>query len=191
MSSEEELISAYVDGQLSAAEQAAFEARLARDPELRRRVLATRLLIREARQLPMLTPPRNFILPSDVARRPVVARPRFPRWAYQLGALAATVLCVVLIVWDFGLPSARPAPAAQPAQPAAQPMLPEALSQERVAPADAEPRAFALPESAPSPTPATPSPPDVNGWVTLPRALAFALLILAIALAVMGWGKRG
>jgi anti-sigma factor RsiW len=189
--SEEELISAYVDGQLSEAERASFEARLASDPELRRRVLATRLLVSEARQLPMVAPPRNFILPPDVARRPAVARSRFPRWAYQLGALAAMVLCIALIVWDVGLPSAQPELATLPAQPAAQPMVPDAPAEERLAPFDAEPRAFALPESTPAQTPSAPSAPAEGTWVTPPRVFAFLLLALAIGLGILGWGRRG
>ena len=192
--SEEELISAYVDGQLSEAERASFEARLASDPALRRRVLATRLLVGEARQLPMVAPPRNFILPLDAARRPIVARSRFPQWAYRFGALVATVLCIALIAWDVGVPSARPESATLPAQPAlpeAQPMVSEAPAQERVAPADAEPRAFALPESAPAPTPSAPSSSAEGTWVTPPRVFAFLLLVLAIGLGILGWGRRG
>ncbi len=189
--SEEELISAYVDGQLSEAERASFEARLASDPELRRRVLATRLLVREARQLPMVAPPRNFILPSDAARRPVVARPRFPLWAYRFGALVATVLCIALIVWDVGAPSARPESATLPVQPAAQPLLPEAPAEERLAPFDAEPRALALPESTPAQTPSAPSASAEGTWVTPPRVFAFLLLALAIGLGMLGWGRRG
>jgi len=189
--SEEELISAYVDGQLSEAERASFEARLASDPELRRRVLATRLLVREARQLPMVAPPRNFILPLDAARRPVAARPRFPQWAYRFGALVATVLCIALIVWDVGAPSAQPESATLPAQPAAQPLLPEAPAEERLAPFDAEPRALALPESTPAQTPSAPSASSEGTWVTPPRVFAFLLLALAIGLGILGWGRRG
>jgi anti-sigma factor RsiW len=180
--SEEELISAYLDGQLSAAEQAAFEARLAGDPELRRRVLVTRLIIREARQLPMVAPPRNFILPADAGRRPVAARTFLPLWVYRFGALAAVLLCIVLVVADFG-PSAMPS---ESIAPAAQPALPSAPAQgERVAPLDAEPRAFALPESAP------PESANAAGsWIAPPRVLALLLLALAIVLGVLGWGKR-
>jgi anti-sigma factor RsiW len=186
--SEEELISAYVDGQLSEAERASFEARLASDPELRRRVLATRLLVREARQLPMVAPPRNFILPLDAARRPVAACLRFPQWAYRFGALVATVLCIALIVWDVGAPSARPESATLPA---AQPLLPAAPAEERLAPFDAEPRALALPESTPAQTPSAPSAPAEGTWVTPPRVFAFLLLALAIGLGILGWGRRG
>jgi len=189
--SDEELISAYLDGQLSAAEHAMFEARLARDPELRRRVLVTRLIVDEARQLPMVAPPRNFILPADAGRRPVAARASLPLWVYRFGALAAALLCVVLVIVDFSPPAARPelaAPQALPAAPAAPPTLPEAPAQERAAPSDAEPRAFALPESAP---PESAAAPDVAGsWIALPRALALPLLALAIVLGILGWGKR-
>jgi len=188
--SEEELISAYIDGQLSETARAAFEARLTQDSALRRRVLATRLLAREARRLPPVALPRNFILPSDVGRKSARARVAFPRRAYQLGALAAAALCVVLVVWDFGLPTARPEPvalSAQPALPTAQPYPPDALAQERAGPLDAEPRALALPE--PTPVPA-PSPSGAASPFTLPRAFAFALLIVAIILGVRGWGRR-
>ncbi len=184
--SEEELISAYLDGQLSAAEQAAFEARLTDDPELRRRVLLTRLIIREARQLPMVAPPRNFILPVHAGRRPVAARAFLPLWVYRFGALAAALLCIVLVVADFG-PSAVPSESV--ALPAAQPAPPSAPAQEeRVAPLDVEPRAFALPEPVPSESAAVPN--AAGSWIALPRVLALLLLALAIVLGVLGWGKR-
>jgi len=188
--SEEELISAYVDGQLSEVERAAFEARLTQDSALRRRVLATRLLVREARRLPPVALPRNFILSSDVRRTPARARVAFPRWAYQLGALAAAALCVALVVWDLGFLAARPEPVALPASPTAQPYPPDALAQERAGPLDAEPRALALPEPTPVEAAPAPSPSGAASPLTLPRAFAFALLIVAIILGVRGWGRR-
>ncbi|MCS6774109.1 MAG: hypothetical protein NZ693_08355, partial [Thermoflexales bacterium] len=63
--SDDELISAYADGTLQGAERAAFEARLAREADLQRKVAATQLLLREAPALRVSMVPRNFILPAS------------------------------------------------------------------------------------------------------------------------------
>ncbi|BCX05737.1 MAG: anti-sigma factor [Candidatus Roseilinea sp.] len=140
---EDELISAYVDGRLNEAERAAFDARIAQDPALRRRVAVTRLLIREARALPALQPPRNFILPLDAGQKKAAPEPRrsaFSPWVFRLGSLAATALFVLLVTFELFRPApfaSAPAvaPAAAPAAPAAE-MLPQ---RELPAPAPAEP----------------------------------------------------
>ena len=142
MMNEEELISAYVDGQMSDAERTAFEARLAQDAALRRRVLVTRLLVREAGKLPTVALPRNFILPLDAGRaRPQAERPQasFPRWIFRFGSVAATVVFAALVALEVLQPAA---PAAQPemAIPMSAAAVPEA-SQPTVVPAQPAPAA--------------------------------------------------
>lgn len=109
---DDELISAYVDGRLSEAERATFEARMARDLALRRRTVATRLLVREARALPSRQPPRNFILPPDIGQKRDSAesrRPAFSPWVFRMGALAATIVFVSLVALELLQPIGTPA----------------------------------------------------------------------------------
>ncbi|MFC1466576.1 MAG: anti-sigma factor family protein [Candidatus Brachytrichaceae bacterium NZ_4S206] len=137
---EDELISAYVDGRMSEAERAAFDARMAQDPVLRRRVAATRLLVREARALHSVQPPRNFILPLDAGRKQPAPEPRrssFSPWVFRLGSLATTVIFVSLVAFEV----LRPAPfaAAPAAVPAAAPAAEVSPQRELPAPAPAQP----------------------------------------------------
>lgn len=117
---EDELITAYVDGQLSAQERAALEARAQGDVALRRRIAATQLLSREAQQLPALAAPRNFILPRDMGAKPAPSpEPRrgglLPTWLFRLGSLAAAgAFALVVAVELFQAPAAAPAPMAAP-----------------------------------------------------------------------------
>ncbi|MFN4293969.1 MAG: anti-sigma factor family protein [Thermoflexales bacterium] len=155
---EDELISAYVDGRLSEAERAALDARMARDVTLRRRVAATRLLVRESRALPALQPPRNFILPLDAGRKPAAPerrRPSSPLWLLRLGSLAATALFVALAASEL----ARPAPfAATPAAAPAAAPAPEMPPQRELA-TPAEPPAEMAPAAQPMQREALPAAP--------------------------------
>src|SRR5262245_22753972 len=119
--SEDELISGYLDGQLSAAERAAFETRLNGDAALRRRVAATHLLTTEARQMPAMAAPRNFILPHDYGQTkptPAPSRPQslLPVWLLRLGSIAAALLFVFIVAFDVTRPTAF-SPASAPAAP--------------------------------------------------------------------------
>ena len=63
-----ELLSAYLDEQLSAAERAELEARLQSDSELRAELIALRQTLRLVRELPTLRAPRDLRLrPEQVA----------------------------------------------------------------------------------------------------------------------------
>jgi hypothetical protein len=98
---QDELLSAYLDGQLSAEEQVRLEARLAADPALQADLEALRHTIALVRDLPPVSVPRNFILPRTAAR-PLPAPPARPRlaWAAPLltAATAATSLLFVLVL---------------------------------------------------------------------------------------------
>lgn len=101
----DELLSAYVDGQLSAGEQARLEAQLATDPALRTELEALRHTVALVRDLPPMPIPRNFILPQkmkpSVAARPRPARRVRPRRALrkpQGKAWAAPFLTVATVV---------------------------------------------------------------------------------------------
>lgn len=132
---EDELISAYVDGQLSGPERAVFETRVQTDAALRRRVAATQLLYREARQLPNAAAPRNFILPRDFGQKQPVAQPKhslLPTWVFRIGSAAAALLFVSVLAVEVARPAAfspasLPYDAQSPAQaPAPAPAAPMA-----------------------------------------------------------------
>jgi len=212
---EEELISAYLDGEMGSAERAAFEARLTQDVALRRRVLATRLLVEEAGNLPAVALPRNFILPPDAGRiRPQAGRPSTPflRWAFRFGSVAATIAFVALVASE-ALPPA--APAAQPemaapellqpmaapagqAQPPAEAYPPPAQAMPPAEAADAGPAAPSAdapaisPRSLPQagPPQAADAPPPQADRPAPTRPLAALAFVLAAVLAALGWGRR-
>jgi len=109
---DDELLSAYLDGMLSAEEQAALEARLDAEPALRQRLEAMRQTVALLRQLPSVPAPRNFLLtPAMVQPRP---QPRplprtYPllRWA----TVVAAFLWLLVVGVDLGTQTLRPAQA--------------------------------------------------------------------------------
>ncbi len=94
-----ERLSAYIDNQLSAREKAALEARLAREPELKATLNELRQTVQALRSLPVVKPPRNFMLSAKQVRAEA-RRPLFPvlRMATSLaGLLLALVFAGDLI----------------------------------------------------------------------------------------------
>lgn len=59
-----DLLSAYIDQQLSASERASLEQRLEQEPELRLALEELRATVEVLRALPPVTPPRSFTLPA-------------------------------------------------------------------------------------------------------------------------------
>ena len=102
----DELISAYLDGQLNEGERAAFEQRVQADVALRQQMQVTRLMTQTARQLPAPALPRSFVLPNTMAR-PERARPEKARRAwdlrmlFRLGSALAMALFVALVGLDL------------------------------------------------------------------------------------------
>ena len=96
-------ISAYVDGELEPAKQAAFEVALAQDHTLRQKVKEMREVVALVRAAPLREPPRNYLLtPSMVTESSVTEKqPRrtqrrsrpllFMRLATSLAAVAFVV----------------------------------------------------------------------------------------------------
>lgn len=113
MTTEDNDMMAYVDGELSSSDMEAFEVRLARDPLLRQAVEQERLLRRKfaetydaalTEELPprlvrLLDPPASRVLPF---RRPGPAPARW-RWQ-QLTAMAASLALVVLVTVELSSP---------------------------------------------------------------------------------------
>lgn len=111
-------LSAYIDHQLSPAEQAALEQRLGREPELRAALSELRLTVKAVRSLPMVKPPRSFTLTAAQAGLPSGTRRPRPGSLFGSLRLAATLSAVALALvvgGDFaatrGLLGTRAAPA--------------------------------------------------------------------------------
>ena len=122
----DELISAYVDEQLSESERAVFENLLREDAALQRSMSATRFVIHVAQQLPTATLPHSFMLPASMAQP---ERMRFNwRFVFRIGSAIAAALFVVLVGLDLSALLPRPtfqsAPVIAPSpQEAPQPVL--------------------------------------------------------------------
>jgi anti-sigma factor RsiW len=95
----EAMVDAYVDGELTATESAAFERALASCPECRKRLESARAISRLLHELPVEPAPE--LLRARVARelRSIAGRPKERmRW----GAMAATVIVALGIGWLGG-----------------------------------------------------------------------------------------
>jgi anti-sigma factor RsiW len=119
----DELLSAYLDGQLPRKDRATFEARLRQEQALVTRLEGLRQTKTALANLPRVEVPRNFILaPSMVAPpKPAVPPRRRRTWpVFGWATAIATLLLLVVFAGDlfFYTPSERPQPsdviAAQP-----------------------------------------------------------------------------
>lgn len=103
-----ELLSSYLDGQLSSADSARLEARLRTDPQLRSVLHDLRGARSLLRQLPMRKAPRNFRLtPKMVGKNPPLPR-AYPVFRF------ATTLATLLLFFTLGLNFLGPQLASQP-----------------------------------------------------------------------------
>lgn len=95
----DELLSAYLDGELSPREQARLETRLAADPALRARLKTLRHTVALVRNLPQVEAPRNFLLtPTMVtSARPQPVRRRWLAPALTFATAVSGLLCVVVL----------------------------------------------------------------------------------------------
>jgi hypothetical protein len=158
--SDDELISAWLDGRLAGAELAAFEARLRAEPALRRQVDATRLLVATARALPAQPLPRDFTLPIPAATTPRAQRRAQVNplnWFLRFGSALAAAVFVIAIWLDLAGLSAPPAQSPAPATQAAL-VVPPTQSEDSIA-ADAARVAPAESEVAVTPGPAADEQP--------------------------------
>ncbi len=111
-------LSAWLDGQLPAAERAALEARLAAEPALRAELDDLRAVVAALHQLPPLRAPRDLTLtPAQVQARPTRHVAVFPAFVSGLSAAAAALLLIA----GVGLlrPASLPSSGAETAQVAA------------------------------------------------------------------------
>lgn len=126
-----QMISAYLDGQLSVREKEHFEKRLNSRPELRtglEEIQRTRVLLRS---LPQRRAPRNFTLKPELA--PQRAAPPRLFSSFRLASVLAGVLLVLAVAGELALGTGMlqprrqtaqaPAPVAMEAQPQAAPEI--------------------------------------------------------------------
>jgi hypothetical protein len=101
-----ELLSAYLDGMLSASERAELEARLETDSDLRSELNALQQTVQLVKSLPELTAPRSYILTPEQALRirnervssPVAAESKILRFVLPVLSAVASMALVL-----FGL----------------------------------------------------------------------------------------
>ena len=98
---DDELISAYIDGQLNNPDRVAFETQISQSRNLQQQVAVTRLMTAEARQLPAPKLPRHFALPASYAR-PVQRRWWDGRWLFRAASLVSAGVCAMLLAIDAG-----------------------------------------------------------------------------------------
>jgi hypothetical protein len=89
-----ESLSAYVDGELSPRQRAQLQARLAREPRLKRALAELEATVSLMRDLPQLTPRRSFSLTPDMVGV-TAPRPVFP-WLQLATVLSAFAFAVTL-----------------------------------------------------------------------------------------------
>lgn len=96
-------LSAYLDGQISEADAARIDQRLAQCADCRQELDALRSIVSLLQQMPELTLPRSFIMPGPPPA-PIAIRPpaplRMPQWVYSGSAAVAALVLAVLISAD-------------------------------------------------------------------------------------------
>ena len=96
---DQEMLSAYLDGQLSSKDIAGLQKRLQDDQQMQIALDELRLTRIALRSLPMLRAPRNFTLtPQMVGKHAPARRPTYP--AFGFASLAAAMLLVLVFVAD-------------------------------------------------------------------------------------------
>jgi hypothetical protein len=121
-----ELLSAYIDGRLSADERRTVERRLDEEADLRLTYEEVRATVQALRDLEPLRPPRSFTLdPAKVAvQRPPAARLGWGRLLQVAGVFAGVLIAAIGVLSVLGSMGANaPSMAVQPTAPAAEPML--------------------------------------------------------------------
>lgn len=192
----DELLSAYLDDQLSAGERARLEAQLKTDPALQVELEALRHTVALVRDLPPVPIPRNFILPQTVMARPrpapttrrrraLRAKPQDKAWAAPFLTAAtsiASLLFVIVLAGDLLLsrvgglafaPASAPLPEAEaPKTELTPPLVGQELGAEETMPTDAISTATPLPMEAPVEAPLETTAEAERGAVVTPQVAA-------------------
>ncbi|PWB54954.1 MAG: hypothetical protein C3F13_05740 [Anaerolineales bacterium] len=101
-----ELLSAYLDNQLSSKDRAHLEARLTAEPELRKELQALDQTRQLLRQLPRHRAPRNYYLKPDMVTRPAQALKLAPIFGV-VSAVASVLLALVMIGSRLATPTSQ------------------------------------------------------------------------------------
>lgn len=137
-----DLLSPYLDGEITGEEQVLVEQALAASPELRRELESLRRTITMVAALPPIPAPRPFTLTEAVVHPSTPKSKGFlglPSWAMGWATLAATLLCVLIaggLFWTMQFGGGK-MPAMAPAEIAVAPAHTAMLAAE--APAAEEP----------------------------------------------------
>jgi anti-sigma factor RsiW len=99
----DELLSAYLDDELDAEEQAWLEQQLATDPALRTDLETLQQTVSLLNDLPQAPVPRNFILPPTIDRRPQAARPDRSKAARPAWVAPLFTATTALVALAFGV----------------------------------------------------------------------------------------
>jgi len=132
-----ELISAYIDGQLSAEERREVERRLDNEANLRLAYEELRATVQVLRDLEPVRPPRSFTLdPANVAlQRPPATRLGWGRLLQVAGVFAAVLVAAIGTLSVIGsLGGSAPASAPMAAAPTAAPASPLELRESALTP---------------------------------------------------------
>ena len=116
-----QLLSAYMDGQLSERERVQVEQRLNASPELQENLQVMRRNRAMLRSLPSRPVPRNFTLTPDMVPQPFRFRGLFP--VLRLSSALAALLVMVMFMVDL-LPGVSPAQAPMMQSAALEPAAP-------------------------------------------------------------------
>jgi hypothetical protein len=154
---ESELLSAYLDQQLSDPERRALEARLDREADLRQQLEELRATVALLRSLEPVRPPRSFTIAPEQAKRP---RAGWLNWL-----LATPIAAALGIALLFAFNTSGGSPAMQVASAPTSLAEESANAQRSALEADAPTvtaRTFgSVPEPAPTAAPAATAAPDV------------------------------
>lgn len=99
----EELFSPYIDGQVSAEERAFLERYLAEHTEARAKFEMLKRAVQLTRTLPAVKPPRSFVLPRSMARKPSAAVRMYA--VMRFATAAAMVLLAFAVIGDLATSS--------------------------------------------------------------------------------------
>jgi predicted anti-sigma-YlaC factor YlaD len=136
----EDLISAYLDQQVTAEEKQFFELHMAACADCRAQLEATRSMVAALKAMPIVKAPRSFVLPREMAKQP--KRSIFAWYpTLRLATALAAIAFVVLFAGDMlisrsgsggvalSVPMAAPAPQLEQATTAMRVAAPTAVAQ--------------------------------------------------------------
>jgi len=171
----EDLISAYLDQQVTPEEKQFFESHISACADCRAQLEATRSMVAALKTMPSVKAPRSFVLPREMAKQP--KRSIFAWYpTLRLATALAAIAFVVLFAGDLlisrsgsggaalSVPAAAPAPQQEQATTAMRAAAPTAVAQ-------------AAPTEAPAPTAS-------NNTTAAPGAAAAPMVAGAAAKAV-------